>query len=1136
MKKTETGFRLSATDLANHLACGHLTNLDVKASQGKIATPEWENPSLVVMQMRGLEHEKAYVAHLKSQGLTVVDLSDIESPTTAREKTIEAMRAGIDVVVQAALGGEKWFGKADILKKVPTPSGFGAWSYEAVDTKLSKETKSGAILQLCLYSECIGEIQAHVPEHMHVVSPGAEFTESAYRVFDYLAYYRFVKNRVLKTLEVTQHKDEIETYPDPVDHCEVCRWWKVCDQQRRKDDHLSIVAGVSKLQTRELEGHSIDTLEKLASHPMPFKEKFNRGTSEGFVRVREQARVQASSRKQSKPIFEMLPLEGGRGLHILPDPSKGDVFFDIEGDPFVGTSGLEYLFGITDLRTDGSSQYNCKWAVSADEERTMFEWFIDSLMNRWAQFPDFHIYHYAHYEPTAIKRLMGRYGTREIEVDRLLRAGRFIDLHAVAKQSIRASVESYSIKELEKFYGYKRQVPLIEASKQRRNLEHALELGRANDISADVKDVVQKYNEDDCESTLALRNWLEDLRSQQIKNGQTIPRPPPVAGDPSEAVSEQERIINELKARLTNGFPGVPEDRTNEQQAIWILAEMLAWHRREAKAPWWEFFRLRELSDEELLEERGGLSGLQFIGTNGGTARCPIHSYSFPGQESDIRSGESLFMRGGDQLGSVEAIDLENKIIEIKKRTGMASTHPSAVFEHNVVNTKTLSDALFRIGQWVAQNGITADGSFRAGRDLLLKLAPRLSEGTFQVRDNVPILDIARELATTLSDGVLAIQGPPGAGKTYTAAEMICSLLEDGKKVGITAVSHKVIRNLLQKVAESLAEKNIQARVIQKVSEESEENDSGVEEVTDNEDALSALGTGGVVVGGTAWLWTREEAANALDVLFVDEAGQMSLANVVAVSQAGGSLVLLGDPQQLDQPLQGSHPDGTATSALEHLLDGKKTIPADKGLFLAETWRLHPSICSFTSELFYESRLSSRPGLERQSLSGTGKYDGSGLWFLPVSHEGNQNNSPEEIEEIKKAVELLTRTGSMWTDKNGVAKQLLLENILVVAPYNAQVFKIVDAIPGVRAGTVDKFQGQEAPVVIYSMSTSSHEDAPRGMEFLYSLNRLNVATSRAKCCCILVGNPQLFEPNCRSPRQIQLVNAFCRYLEMAKAD
>jgi len=1136
LKRTGNGFRLSATDLANHLACTHLTNLDVKASQGKIASPDWENPSLAVMQMRGIEHERAYIDHLKSKGCNVTDLSEIESPTIAREKTIEAMKSGVDVIVQAALGDEQWFGKADILRKVPVTSSLGVWSYEAADTKLSKETKSGAVLQLCLYSEGIGEIQGTLPEHMHVVSPGNEFTESIYRVSDYLAYYRFVKSRILKTIEATQQKDEIGTYPEPVDHCEVCRWWKVCDQQRRKDDHLSIVAGVSKLQTRELERHSIDTVEKLASHPMPFKEKFNRGTPEGFVRIREQARVQATSRKQNKPIFEMLALEGGRGLHLLPDPSKGDVFFDIEGDPFVGKAGMEYLFGIVDLKPDGTSQYYRKWAMSPDEERTMFEWFIDLLIARWAQFPDFHVYHYAHYEPTAIKRLMGRYGTREAEVDRLLRAGKFVDLHAVSKQSVRASVESYSIKELEKFYGYIRQVPLIEASKQRHNLEHALELGRADDISEDVKNIVQKYNQDDCESTLVLRNWLEELRSQVIKGGQSIPRPAATAGDPSEAVSEQERIINELKERLTRGFPGVPEERTNEQQAIWTLAEMLAWHRREAKAPWWEFFRLRELSDEELLEERGGLSGLKFIGVNGGTARCPIHRYSFPVQECDIRAGESLFMRGGDQLGSVEEIDLENRMIEIKKRTGMANSHPSAVFEHNVVNTKTLSDALFRIGQWVAENGINAEGPYRAGRDLLLKLPPRLREGSFQVQDGTPLLNAAREIALSINNGVLAIQGPPGAGKTFTAAEMICSLLTAGKRVGITAVSHKVIRNLLQKVAESLAVKGIRAKVVQKVSEESESEPAGIQETTDNAEALAALASGSAVVGGTAWLWTREDAANAVDVLFVDEAGQMSLANVVAVSQAGGSLVLLGDPQQLDQPLQGSHPDGTATSALEHLLDGKKTIPADKGLFLAETWRLHPSICAFTSELFYEGRLASRAGLGRQTLSGNEKYDGSGLWFLPVFHEGNQNSSPEEIEEIRKIVAMLTMAGSMWTDKDGKDHQLRLEDILVVAPYNAQVFKISDAIPGVRAGTVDKFQGQEAPVVIYSMSTSSHEEAPRGMEFLYSLNRLNVATSRAKCCCILVGNPQLFEPNCRSPRQIQLVNAFCRYLEMAKAD
>ncbi len=291
------------------------------------------------------------------------------------------------------------------------------------------------------------------------------------------------------------------------------------------------------------------------------------------------------------------------------------------------------------------------------------------------------------------------------------------------------------------------------------------------------------------------------------------------------------------------------------------------------------------------------------------------------------------------------------------------------------------------------------------------------------------------------------------------------------------------------------------------------------------------------MVGATLWLWADPRALNAVDVLFVDEAGQMSLANVLAASQAARSVVLLGDPQQLDQPQQGSHPEGADVSALEHMLGDHKTIPRDRGIFLSETWRLAPSICEFTSEVFYEGRLFSRPDLERQVLVGTAPFEGAGLWVDPVRHEGNQSSSIEEAEEVDRIVASLLQHGAHWIDSDERERPMTADDILVVAPYNSQVALLEEKLgsTGVRAGTVDKFQGQEAPVVIYSMTTSVPEDAPHGMEFLYSLNRLNVATSRARCVCILVANPRIFEPECKSPRQMQLANALCRYVELAHA-
>ena len=448
-----------------------------------------------------------------------------------------------------------------------------------------------------------------------------------------------------------------------------------------------------------------------------------------------------------------------------------------------------------------------------------------------------------------------------------------------------------------------------------------------------------------------------------------------------------------------------------------------------------------------------------------------------------------------------------------------------------------LKESLFRLGEWVAENGIEADGPYRAARDLLLGNPPRIRDGSGDrlLQQGEGTLEASRRLVLELDGGVLPIQGPPGCGKTYRGARMICDLVRAKKTVGITAVSHKVIRNLIDKTLEAAQEEGLSFECIQKVGRKSEEEHPAIKEVVKNEDVAAALKSGEVqVAAGTAWLWAREEMAETVDVLFVDEAGQMSLANVLAVAPAARNIVLLGDPQQLEQPQQGSHPEGAGVAALEHVFADHKTMPKTQGLFLGETWRLHPEICAYTSELFYEGRLHSREALERQQLVGDGPFEGAGLWFVPVDHEGNVNSSPEEVACIAELLAALTGGGTLFQDADGKRSPLRLSDILIVAPYNAQVAALAERMPDARIGTVDKFQGQEAPVVIYSMTTSSPEEAPRGMEFLYSLNRRNVATSRAQCACILVANARLLEPKCRSPQQMKLANAFCRYVEVSQ--
>ena len=1128
MRISGNGFALSATDLVGYLNCHHLSDLDRAVAEGARSKPKSWNPLLEVLWERGAIHEQNYVKHLKAGRLDVIRIEGIDVNEESVAATIRAMQSGVPVIVQGALANGKWSGRADVLRRVEGQSRFGDWSYEPIDTKLARETKAGAILQLCVYADLLTHAQESAPEYMHVVAPWTDFKSFHYRFTDYAAYFR----RVQRGLEASLlEQPSAANYPEPKEHCDVCRWWETCDKRRRDDDHLCLVAGISKVQINELKTHGVDTAEKLSAVPLPLPWKPDRGSVQAYNRVREQARIQVEARKSGIRSFELMPIEPGFGLARLPEPSAADIFLDLEGDPFVGEHGLEYLFGYVTEEAPGQFVHHHDWALTRAEEKRAFERFVDFVMERWERHPDLHIYHYAPYEPGALKRVMGRYAAREEEIDRMLRAGLFVDLYQVVRHALRASVESYSIKRLEGFFGFERKILLSEANSALARLESYLELGDTPAITDEMKSVVLGYNSDDCRSALALRNWLEDLRIQQLAEGAEIPRPVPGDGKPNEKVSDWLIKIERLVTALTADIRADSNERSREQSGRWLLAHILDWHRREQKAIWWEYFRLAALSQEDLLDENAGLSGLTFVGAVGGTTKAPIHRYSFLAQETDLRGDEALHQAGGEKYGSVEAISFEDRTIDIKKRQDTAATHASAVFAHEVVDTKVQAESLVRIGGYVVEHGLTGTGRYQAARDLLLQEGPRVG-GQPLIMDGETPLDAALRLCGHLEGGVLPIQGPPGAGKTFVGANMIVELVRRGQTVGITANSHKVIRNLIDETIKVSDEKKVALQCAHKAAE-AEAPLPKLSFPKKNEDLLGALGGAVKVGGGTAWLWSRPDAADTLDVLFVDEAAQMSLANVLAVSPCAKTVVLIGDPQQLDQPMQGSHPEGTDASALNHLLGGLQTIPADKGLFLAETWRLHPDICAFTSELFYEGKLRSRDGLEKMCVKGGAPLTTTGLFYLPVPHAGNQNCSPEEASAIKMLVDRVLADSPTWIDREGQERALTLADIVIITPYNAQVFEIQQLIPGAHVGTVDKFQGQQAAIAIYSTATSSHADAPRGMEFLYSLNRFNVATSRAKCVSVLVSSPTVFEAECKTPRQIQLANTFCRYLEMA---
>ena len=1166
----------SATDLSHHLACTHLTSLRRAVAFGELdPPPAYDDPRVEVLRQRGLEHEQRLLAQFATDGRTVETIIPADTPFSHRDpvataaSTRDAMRRGAGVIYQGRLEDDRgrWSGYPDFLLRVDRPSALGEWSYEVLDTKLARRAKGEALLQLLLYSDLLTQAQGVEPELMHLaLGAGGSENLASFRVAEYAAYYRAVRRRF-----EAHAASPPDTYPEPVEHCGVCEWQQSCAERRRADDHLSLVAGITRGQRGRLVERELMTMAALGALRLPVSPRLDGIGEAALARIREQARVQDQARRDGRRIHELVtPVEPDKGLAALPEPSDGDVFFDLEGDAFAVDGGLEYLFGVADR--DGN--YNPSWALDPASEKRAFECFIDDVMAGWEQHPGFHIYHYGAYETTAVKRLMSRYATREDEVDRLLRGRVFVDLHRVVRQGLRASVESYSIKRLEPFYGFARAVDLTTATRALIQVEVRLESGDAAGVPDPLRAEIEGYNQDDCLSTLRLAAWLEECRRDlQALTGEPVPRP---ARRDEKRDQEQQPAIETatLFEALTAGLPVDDTKLDDEQRARRLLAHLLEFHRREDKSMWWEYFHRCGFTEEEHVESRATVGALTYDGEAGHVKRSVIHRYRFPEQPHDIKVGDSPknpATAESDELkrgscGTVVALNEPAGTIDLKRGRNSPVPHPTALVPFDKIPNTVLRESLARIAETAVSGGFSAASPRRTVFNLLRRVPPRigapaspLNTSGFAVPKDLVAqgetpLAAVRRIAPQLDRSVLPVQGPPGSGKTYTGAQMILDLLASGKRVGVTANSHKVISNLLAAVCDAADEPpvendrtggesggrparqaSVDVRGIQKANAADGCPDGRIVQVGSNAEVAAALAAGEAnLAAGTAWLWAHAEMADAVDVLVIDEAGQLSLANTLAVCQAAGSLVLLGDPRQLDQPIQGVHPPGADVSALGHLLGESATVDPARGVFLDQTWRMHPDICAFTTEQFYEGRLRPQPELRRQTVVGTGPLVGHGLRFIPVAHASNTNASAEEAECVARLIRELLDAGGGWVDRQDVQRRLTLDDVLVVAPYNAHVAVLRSTLPGgARVGTVDKFQGQEAPIVIYSMATSTADEAPRGMEFLYSLHRLNVATSRARCVAAIVASPTLLTPDCRTPEQMRLANPFCRFLELA---
>ena len=1152
----------SATDLVGYLECRHLTDLERAAAFGYRARPTRDDPVLDRIAQRGTEHEERFRDTLSAQGIAVTtiamnkDQPYLDRVIEGRDDTRSAMADGADLIYQAVLFDGRRLGYADFLRRVDQPSDFGDYSYEVWDAKLARHATASAVLQLCMYSDMVGELQGCPPEEMHLALGGVEQQKVSFRFADFAAYYRLVASNFEKFLN-SGDGSGVDTKPEPVDHCRVCRWSSECRQQWRAEDDLSLVANLTSRQRRALHDIDIVTRHSLAQLEQPLRKQLDGVSSEALANIQAQAAIQVEGERRGRTISERIEpprdqdgaLVPKHGLLMLPEPSEGDLFFDIEGDPFFGSEevdGIDYLFGVIEpgASRDDEPAFHTFWAIEQDTvttagEKRAFEEFIDFVIERLEADPALHIYHYAPYEPTAIKRLAGRHGTREAEVDRLLRGEVFVDLYRAVRQGIRASIESYSIKRLEPLYGFSREIELRDANTSIVEFETWLELGQG-EAGQQLLDSIKAYNRDDCCSTLELRDWLEGQRAALGEElGRSLPRPP--MPEPEEIEdSDEQKEVNRLASDLCAGLPGSVEEMEDTECGRWLLAQLLNWHRRENKSFWWRYFQLaNELTDKDRVQDPDALGELNSVDWEPNPAprsRSNLYRFSFPPQEHDIGVGSQPRDPATDEsVGTVDSIDDQANEIVIKRDNKLPEPSPTSLIPFDFVPSRPKPESLQRVAQWIIEHGIDAKGDHQAARELLIRRPPRLGPmfGDPLLQPGEDAQQGARRLAKNLTDSYLAIQGPPGSGKSTVGAEMVVDLVSIGKRVGVTANSHKVIGELLSKVADKAAGRNVTVAIGQRTP--AEPACAQFTHLKTNPKAQKALADGSLnVVGGTTWLWAREDMINSVEVLFIDEAGQMSLADAIAASPCAQSLVLLGDPQQLDQPLQGTHPPGSERSVLAHLLDRNQVMPDHLGLFLDRTWRLHPEICDYTSEVFYEGRLQAHPGRDKLNLKGASTLSGTGLRHVVATHHSRSNESPEEVGQVADLVRNLLSTRPTFTDADGNTCGVDQSDVLIVTPYNAQVRALSDALPQCRIGTVDKFQGQEAPVSIYSMATSSADEAPRGMEFLYSLNRLNVATSRARCLAVLVASPNLIDVRCRTPRQMQLANALARFMEMAQ--
>ena len=1134
MKKADGHLVYSPSDLVRYLVSPFSSWLDryYLENPGSIP-PDGATEEDQLLARSGDEHERSILDELSKSNpdLVAITKDDFEA---SRRDTATALARKAPVIFQAGLSHERFAGYADFLILD------GAGKYQVWDAKLARSVKPYYPVQLCCYAELLAaQTGQEIHEKIGVILGSKEKVEL--RTEDFVHYYRLLKTRFLALQD--GFTGDLRDCPEPLPRADHGRWNSFAKQHFLKADHLVQVAGITTGQMKKLWAAGIMTVGQLAQSAGAVIPKLDSAICE---KIAAQARLQCLTREaritdpNAKPAFELLPPRDGTGqpigLATLAPRDSGDVYLDMEGYP-LAAGGLEYLFGTVTRRADGEFDFVDWWAHDRAEEKVAFEGFLDWAYARWRTNPGMHIYHYAAYEVCAVRRLSTRHDTRQNEVDDLLRNNVFVDLYQIVRQSLRIGEGSYSIKQVERLYRGKRSTDVLSGGDSIVQYANWIEGQQAPDWRrSDILKNIRDYNEDDCRSAAELAEWLRELARKQ-----GIGFIPPAAANAdgiaiTKDVSPKARARQELADRL----------RQRPDEVSTVLGDLVDFHRREQKPIWWRMFDRAAASGEELRDDPCCIEGLSAEADCVTTQRSLCQRYRFdPTQDCKLDLDDSvMFTHCLKATFAVTDIDLARGEIQLKigtksleeKCEGMFPRRGS-ILRNEFVSPHGIPDALSQVA-----TAHLVGTLHRPVAALLNRVAPC----TPLQQANESVVEAAVRVTQSMDGGCLLIQGPPGTGKTYTAASVIAALTRGGKRVGIASNSHKAIMNLLSSAADATRRDGRELEGIKVGGDDGDPLFSSASHLMHVKDAVRARDSYVCgVVGGTAWLFTRPEWMGALDFLVIDEAGQVSLANGIAMARSAKNLILLGDQMQLEQPVQGSHPGDAGFSVLQYALkdigESKEdapvlhaVVPAELGLFLGESRRMHPEVCRYISDSIYEGRLASLSECGFQEIAipeGGGLLirRESGIIFSEIEHDGNVQRSDEEVERVCAIFrELLGRS---YTDKNRKTRSLVLSDFLFIAPYNAQVGALRVALPtGARVGSVDKFQGQEAPVCVLSTCSSYGEYGSRGLRFILDRARINVAVSRAQCLAIVVGDPRIGTSAAGSIEEMALLNLFCKLL------